>query len=153
MVVTRLIYYSQNHVGPTVRELSSILNASERNNRPLGITGALIFDRQWFLQLLEGEREKVWHTFTRISEDERHSDVVVAEVIETEARVFGSWWMGVAARDDTSEHAFMPFLRDGRFDPPQMAASDMLLLLKNMSCLGLSRRTQRLDQYAAAANS
>ena len=144
MAATRLIYFSQNHIGPAVRELSSILNASNRNNKPVGLTGALVFDSQWFLQLLEGEREKVWRTFERISRDERHSDVVVAEVIETDTRVFGNWWMGVASRNSDTEHAFAPFLREGRFEPAQMTAADMLGLLMSVSRLGLSRELAAL---------
>ena len=143
MPITRLTYYSQNHIdpqtAPPVRMLSSILSASNRNNKPLGLTGALIFDNQWFMQVLEGEREKVWRTFERISEDERHTDMIVAEVVESDSRTFGNWWMGLATRNSSTEHVFASFLNDGKLDPRRMAATEILALMTAVSRLGLSR--------------
>ena len=143
MAITRLTYYSQNHIDPgagsIIRTLNSILGASNRNNQQAGLTGALIFDEQWFLQILEGEREKVWRTFERISSDERHDNAVVAEVVETDARIFGNWWMGLATRNAKSEHLFAPFSKAGRLDPTSMSAAQMLTLITGVSQLGLSR--------------
>ena len=143
MAVTRLIYYSQNHIDPAAgsmfRALNSILGASNRNNQQAGLTGALIFDDQWFLQILEGDREAVWRTFERIRDDERHDSAIVAEVIEADARIFGNWWMGIATRTAKSEHLFTPFSREGRFDPTRMSAAQILTLITGVSRLGLSR--------------
>ncbi len=144
MSATRLLYYSQNHIDPAagsvVRTLSSILEASTRNNKPIGLTGALIFDDQWFLQILEGEREVVWRKFERIRDDERHANVVVAEVAEVSDRTFGNWWMGLATRNAKTEHVFARFLKSGaRLDPPSMSAADMLALVVSVSRLGLAR--------------
>ena len=144
MTITRLTYYSQNHIDPALGSaigvLSDILSASNKNNKPLGLTGALVFDDQWFLQILEGEREKVWRTFERIREDERHTDVIVAEVIETEARIFGNWWMGLATRNRDTESIFAAFSTNGRLDPRIMSAGQMLALMTEVSRLGLSRK-------------
>ena len=143
MAVTRLTYYSQNHIDPTagsiIRTLNSILGASDRNNQRAGLTGALIFDEQWFLQVLEGEREAVWRTFERISNDERHDNAIVAEVIEADARIFGNWWMGLATRNAKTEHLFAPFTKSGRLDPTSMSAGQILTLIAGVSRLGLSR--------------
>ena len=143
MAVTRLTYYSQNHIDPAagsvVRTLNGILSASNRNNKRVGLTGALIFDSQWFLQVLEGEREMVWRTFERIRDDERHASAIVAEVIEADARFFGNWWMGLATRNAKTEHLFAPFSKEGRLDPTVMSAAQMLTLITGVSQLGLSR--------------
>ena len=144
MPLTRLIYFSENQTDPAagsiVRTLSSILSASNRNNKVQGLTGALIFDNQWFLQVLEGERNQVWHSFERIKADERHSGVVVAEVVDADQRVFSNWWMGLAMRNSTTEHLFTPASKDGGgLDPRTMSAAQMLQLMIELSRLGLSR--------------
>ena len=143
MPLIRLIYFSENQLDPSVGSilgmLSQILGSSNRNNKPNGLTGALIFDNQWFFQALEGDREKVWQTFERIREDERHTDVVIAEVVDAETRVFANWWMGLATRNTKTEHVFMPFLHNDRLDPRRMTASQMLSLMVALSSMGLSR--------------
>ena len=59
-MLTRLIYYSENHLGASdgkmIRDLNAILDTSNRNNEKAGITGALVLDTVWFMQILEGER-------------------------------------------------------------------------------------------------
>ena len=143
MPFTRLTFYSQNNIDPAagsvIRTLNNILSASNRNNKQAGLTGALIFDDAWFLQVLEGEREVVWRTFERIRDDERHDQAIVAEVVETGARRFGAWSMGLATRKPATEPLFTPFSRDGRLDPPNMSAAQMLALIIGVSRLGLSR--------------
>ena len=56
----QLIYYSRNTVPGGDRamlmNLRNIVSASQRNNTRDGITGFLIFDKTWFIQILEGNR-------------------------------------------------------------------------------------------------
>ena len=97
MPLVRLTYFSENQIDPTagsvLRVLGEILNVSNKNNQRSEVTGALVFDDQWFVQVLEGERFAVWATFDRILEDSRHADVVIAEVVEIKTRIFANWWM------------------------------------------------------------
>jgi hypothetical protein len=143
MPLVRLLYFSENQVdsgsGSSIRRLSDILSASNRNNKRDGLTGALIFDDQWFLQALEGERDKVWKTYERIHDDERHANVVIAELAEIETRTFGNWWMGLATRTAKTQEAFEPYLQKGRLDPRNLRAADMLTLMVSVARLGLHR--------------
>ena len=149
MSLARLIYISENQIDPArgsvVRQLGTILSASNRNNSALGITGALVFDDRWFLQALEGERRAVWATFERIGEDERHAGTHLIELIGVEQRLFGNWWMGVATRTAATEAAFRPYMRDGFFAPEAMSARQILDLMLSLSRIGLRR-----DMLAAA---
>jgi hypothetical protein len=143
MSITRLIYYSENQIVrgevSVLGQLSSILRSANRNNRASGLTGALIFDELWFIQVLEGKREAVWRTFQRICEDERHANVVLVEMREVDERRFGNWWMGFATRDDGTEATFTPYLRNGHLSPPTMSAGMMLDLMLELAKAGLSR--------------
>ena len=143
MSLARLIYISENRIdstrGSMVRQLGAILSASNRNNEAAGITGALVFDDDWFLQALEGERRAVWKTFERIEEDDRHAGTHLVELIEVERRLFGNWWMGVATRTATTEDAFRPYMRGGLFSPEAMSAQHVLDLMLSLSRVGLHR--------------
>src|SRR5215213_2841436 len=98
-MLTRLIYHSENHLGASgstmIAELNDILDVSNRNNERSGLTGALLFDTLWFVQILEGEREAVSATFRRIAADTRHDGVTLMDVRPVDKRLFGNWWMGL----------------------------------------------------------
>lgn len=143
MSLTRLLYFSENQMnaaGATrLADLRGILASSDRNNKAAGITGALVFDDQWFLQALEGERAQVWRTLRRIEDDERHANVVVIDARQVEARLFGNWWMGVATRTEQTAPIFAPYLRDGLLHPQDMTADAVLAMTTALCKLGLSR--------------
>ena len=143
MQLARLIYISECFIDPTqgsmIRQLSSILSASNRNNQADDITGALIFDDKWFLQVLEGDKRAIWKTFQRIAEDERHGHTLLIEMSEIKDRAFGNWWMGLATRNNATEAAFAPYLRNGLFSPENMNGAEVLALMVEVSRLGLRR--------------
>ena len=143
MPLTRALYYSENQLvrGETsvLAQLNQIMTVSNHNNHAVGITGALMFDELWFIQVLEGDREPVWNTFRRIADDERHSHVVLVEMREVPDRLFGNWWMGLATRNERTQAAFAPYLRNGRLSPVDLSASTMLDLIIDVAKLGLSR--------------
>jgi len=147
----RLVYFSKNLLDPldgsVLRQLSEILNTSKRRNKPAGLTGALVFDDSWFLQVLEGERADVWKTFKRIESDERHAGVVVVEIKPMQERMFGNWWMGFARRVDENEQAFRPHLRDGKLKPEDMTADEILALMTALAKTGLSRELAPSSAY------
>lgn len=95
-----LIYVSQaaKPMGP--EELAAILAASREHNRADGITGLLVYRyspaerRGNFMQLLEGDGDRVEAAFARISADDRHHTKVVLERGGIAARNFADWSMG-----------------------------------------------------------
>ena len=100
MALLQLTYASRpfGFDGPT---LAGILMDARRCNARDGITGALICRDDLFLQLLEGDADKVEATFRRIATDDRHLEVRQMSRREiTEAdRMFASW----AMRDDPAQ--------------------------------------------------
>jgi hypothetical protein len=58
----RLAYYSTNlnrkTTSPRLSELRKIILSAGSNNRERGITGGLMFNRDYFGQVLEGDRAK-----------------------------------------------------------------------------------------------
>ncbi len=143
MSVTRLVYISENQIdsagGSIVKQLGEILRASKQNNERLGITGALVFDDMWFLQVLEGDRRAIWRQFEHINNDERHANVMLVEMKDVERRIFGNWWMGLATRNAATEHLFEPFTKNGRLLADEMSAAAILALMVALTQHGLSR--------------
>ena len=129
MSLTRLLYFSENTMDlagkPLLVALRNILATSIRNNKAAGITGALVFDNDWFVQALEGERAAVWRTLRRIELDERHANVVVIDARWVDERLFEGWWMGLAVHTAQTAAAFAPYLKNGMLRPQHMTAEEV----------------------------
>ena len=126
----RLVYYSRNRIvgGPAEvgREIRDILASSRKNNAPIGVTGALMFNAGCFGQVLEGKREVLESTFERIQRDTRHGDVSLLAFEPIEQRVFGAWSMGFVGARAEDEAAFADVAEQSGFDP-SLANGDQLL--------------------------
>jgi hypothetical protein len=89
----QLIYASRATVHVNRIELRAITDESSRNNRRLGVTGALICCDGWFMQLLEGDEATVKALYEKIVDDPRHTDVLLIRAATVTQRIFGDWGM------------------------------------------------------------
>lgn len=89
----RLIYKSRAKSGIDKETFRDILYTSVALNRKHGVNGALIASRTHFLQFLEGDYDIVADTFTRIKEDQRHTDIQLIAFTPVEESVFVDWRM------------------------------------------------------------
>ena len=132
----RLVYYSTNlvrkSVNPRDSELRKIVASAGSKNRATGITGGLMFNRNYFGQVLEGERGAVSELFTRIAGDARHRSVVIIEALEVGERLFERWSMGFAERTETSEALNARYGLAHGFDPTALSAKDFLSYVLEM---------------------
>jgi hypothetical protein len=124
---------------PGVNDLESILRSAIANNEPLGVTGALIFDDQWFVQILEGEPDVVKRLFESLKGDDRHTEIKLIELIEVEGRFFANWWMWCGERNAATFPLFEPFLRDGAFKPGLLSGAEILRLAMNLTTAALKK--------------
>jgi hypothetical protein len=112
-----LSYFSRNRIAaeraPGHAELGRILVAARRNNRQLGISGALLFTEVYFAQILEGPLAAVETLFERIQCDLRHSDVTVLSFQPIASRRFAGWSMAFAGVDDSEAHGTLAFDEPG----------------------------------------
>lgn len=95
MRLMQLVYTSQPF-GFDELTLTDILLVSRRLNKRDNITGSLICREDLYLQLLEGPRPAITSTYSRISRDARHTNVVVLWAGDAVDRLFPHWEM----RDD-----------------------------------------------------
>ncbi len=95
----QILYFSREHdLG--AGGIFGLLDQARSANERAGLTGVLVFDRNYFLQCLEGPREELTRTFARIANDRRHTAVTLMSFHEVGGRDFTEWSMGLV--DSTS---------------------------------------------------
>ena len=95
-------------------EITKILNISREFNLKNNITGCLLFYKNEFVQILEGEQDVIEKLYAKIEKDKRHSNVtLIAKKVKNE-RTFKNWAMAYheITNDDISEISKMLFVNN-----------------------------------------
>lgn len=92
--IYQLVYASKSLEGFTERDLIEILQKSRKNNKEISITGALVYNKGYFLQMLEGEQVVVETLFKKIAQDARHEKISRFYQGKAPTRIFPDWYMG-----------------------------------------------------------
>lgn len=93
-IVYRSIPVFTGSVRDYIGEVDKMLATARRRNPEVNVTGALLFNEDWFVQLLEGEYDAVHSTFNRIALDPRHEAVELLVDKAATGRLFPEWSMG-----------------------------------------------------------
>ena len=93
--IRQIIYTSKAACPFSSEELRLLVDASAGNNRRNGITGALLFVEQSFIQVIEGEEDAVAVLLTTIKNDPRHTDFRIISDQVQEGRHFSEWSMAL----------------------------------------------------------
>lgn len=75
-------------------ELEKILSVSRENNSRLDISGVLIYGGGNFVQVLEGEKDKVHYLYDKIKDNEAHHGFITLLDRRIDKRLFAEWSMG-----------------------------------------------------------
>jgi hypothetical protein len=94
-------------------EVDRIVTVARRENERLGVTGALVFTRAHFAQVLEGEQQAVETLMERIRRDPRHTDVNVVSAGPREGRLFPHWSMAYSGGSLYVDRHIKPLLPPG----------------------------------------
>lgn len=93
----RVVYVSHNTIQGDddylSQQIEQILDTARQLNEQAGITGALMFNRGLFAQVLEGPAAAVEETFERIQCDQRHAEVLMVACDPVSERSFDQWSM------------------------------------------------------------
>lgn len=144
MSLVQLIYYSKNTLDADdrgqLKNLREILETARAKNGAIGVTGYLIFDRAYFLQLLEGERTAVFATYERIKGDRRHQAITLVETRDITMRSFADWTMGAAMRGVDHQEIYLAHGIAGDIDPTRLTGSKILSLATDLRDLEQARK-------------
>ncbi len=116
----RLIYHS--HLRPDLQQgdFDAILDESVRCNTSDNITGLLVYNKTFFMQVLEGPVQPVNLLYKRLLSDSRHHSVCLVDYSYISDRRFSNWAMAVA-RIPTMTQRYLD-QEFGGFSPPDFTA-------------------------------
>ena len=95
--------YISTALGLSREQVNGILETCARNNVEQGITGLLLYNGRNFLQLLEGNSEKLDELMSMIETDKRHEGVLVMHKGEVEQRDCPDWAMKLISISEAIE--------------------------------------------------
>ena len=133
MPMVRMIYASKLTDKCTTDELRKILKVSRDNNRDKSVTGILCYDPQYFVQLLEGDRDTINKLYLTIASDERHTDPVIVAYDEIAERSFPGWSMAYLSMSDVDKSIVLKYCQTARYDPYEMSSNSLLSMLMEFS--------------------
>jgi len=112
--------------------LGRIAQTASVNNKPLNITGMLLYSGTHFLQVLEGDQKLIEMLLKHIDQDSRHTDIELIMNTAIQKRVFADWHMGVL---DVSRHRDLDrekfkFITDQAVCDPAAAGRAAISVLK-----------------------
>lgn len=144
MDLVQLVYYSRNLLKDDdkgqLKLLREILATARDKNVEHGVTGYLIFDRSWFIQILEGDRAKVRATYERIARDPRHTGVTLLDTKPIRQRSFQTWSMGGAMRNLDQQEVFLAHGIAGELDASKLGAAKIVALASDLAALEARKR-------------
>jgi hypothetical protein len=74
-------------------QLFQLIDHSQKNNKAQALSGMLVYNSGYFLQLLEGPETSVETLMGKINRDPRHVEIKRVFERRDAQRIFGSWYM------------------------------------------------------------
>jgi len=132
-VLVRLTYASRAKPDLSGSDLKQILNQARKNNAQNGVTGMLCFNKQYFLQTIEGARAEISTLLNKLAADNRHYDVQIIESIEVDHREWSQWSMNYATPSSENRDRYLKYSSTQSFNPYLLSARSAYDLLKELS--------------------
>lgn len=133
MSCKRLIFCSKAKENLTYDDIQSILTMSSKKDKLLDITGFLLWDKEYFIQCMEGDEASVMALFGRIKHDYRHYDVRMLGVCDANTKVFESWTAGAVNSRSLTQKMMFFCLERGEVDIDTLTFKQADCLLQSLS--------------------
>jgi len=105
MSLSLLVYRSRSTTELKKDKVVAMSKHFAYRNRDRNITGMLVFDGEYFMQVLEGPRQKITALYELIQSDPRHEEVVTVLDEPIYRRTFDDWGLGfIVINDEGGEH-------------------------------------------------
>ncbi|WP_201555637.1 BLUF domain-containing protein [Psychrobacter sp. 72-O-c] len=134
-IILRLTYISRYNTNNPNGEVTRILAQAQENNEHNGITGALVFNHNYFLQSIEGARPIINELLRKLTKDDRHFALQVIECCEVEQRRWNKWTMKYLIPSDMNKEQALKFSTGTEFNPYLMNTAQIMMLIETLSKL------------------
>lgn len=88
-----ITYCSSARPDLRAEDISDILETAQQFNSENDITGCLLYHNQEFVQILEGDKDILQRLYSKITQDKRHTHVMLLSEGTKKERVFSDWSM------------------------------------------------------------
>lgn len=136
-MLSRLVFYGRTNVkiGESAGMIKSILAAASDYSPASGLTGGLVFNEKYMMEVIEGAREQVSKRLRVMFEDPRIEDLTVLSVSTIDKRVFDGWAVGYAGRTIDAERLYLKYCPTVDINPTIMSAAAVLDFVREFCAL------------------
>nr|WP_249661132.1 BLUF domain-containing protein [Variovorax sp. PCZ-1] len=128
-----MIYGSQIAPQLELPEIFSILKQAQVHNARAGISGVLLFNTRFFMQLLEGPELAVDQLYSRIEQDKRHVGIKLISRQTIKQRAFQHWSMALVTPGVNNLEILQKYCKSQDFSPLALSANQARGLLNELT--------------------
>ncbi|WP_114700863.1 BLUF domain-containing protein [Psychrobacter proteolyticus] len=132
-IILRLTYVSRYNTENANVEVARILEQAQRNNERKGITGALVINENYFIQVIEGARPVINDLLSKLINDKRHFNLDIIECREVDERRWNTWSMKYLTISDQNQEYVLKYSATNEFKPYLMTASQIMMFIEKLS--------------------
>lgn len=132
-ILMSMTYASRANPNVSAKDFNEILKQAQVNNAANGITGMLIFNKDYFLQTVEGPRGQINRLLYSLIADERHHDLQIIETRELTHRVWAKWSMNYASPTEKNAAIYLKYSTTVDFNPYLLSAESVHDLMNELS--------------------
>ena len=132
-ILISMTYASRANPDVSANDFNEILQQANENNAANGITGMLVFNKDYFLQTIEGPRAQINRLLYSLIADNRHHDLQVIETREIKHRDWAKWSMNYASPTETNAAIYLKYSTTVDFNPYLLSAEAASNLMRDLS--------------------
>lgn len=117
----------------SAEDLNSIRSIAKSNNVPMDVTGCLLYNDGWFLQVLEGPVDTLSRLYQKIEKDPRHKNSRILYNEPAKFRTFPKSSMNITNLDERQAdkyYGLVEVIETAKVDGKIRGASPAVALLK-----------------------
>lgn len=134
-ILVSMTYASRANPDVSAKDFNEILQQAQQNNAANGITGMLTFNKDYFLQTIEGPRAQINRLLYSLISDQRHHDLQLIETRELKHREWSKWSMNYASPTEENAAVYLKYSTTIDFNPYLLNAESARGLMHELSGL------------------
>ena len=134
-ILISMTYASRANLDVSAKVFNEILQQAQENNTANGITGMLVFNKDYFLQTIEGPRAQINRLLYGLIADQRHYDLQLLETREIKHREWAKWSMNYASPTEKNAAVYLKYSTTVNFNPYLLNAESANELMRELSSL------------------